>query len=82
LWNFANHLFLGTQWQIISNIANDPLNLEDDGFKFVSVNNVVMAISNSGFLCKRHGITIDNPCGTGWELGINGNWSHICVNSF
>lgn len=75
----------GTHWQLLSNIPNDPPNLEDDvniGYKCVSVGKIVMAISNSGFVCKRNGITKENPSGTGWDLGVMGNWNWLCVNSY
>lgn len=75
----------GTQWQLIPNIINEPPNFEGEGnigFKSVSVGDVVMAISYSGYICKRDGITSDNPAGTGWALGILGNWQHISVNAY
>lgn len=75
----------GTHWQLIPNVVNDAPNFEGDGnigFKCVSVGDVVMVVSNSGYICKRDGVTADNPIGTGWTLGIMGNWQHVCVNAF
>lgn len=75
----------GNNWQIIPNIPNDPPNLEDDmnvGFKCVSVGRIVMALSNSGYICKRNGITKENPCGTGWDIGMMGGWNWLSVNSY
>ena len=75
----------GTHWQLISNVVNDPPNFEGEGnigFKSVAVSDVVIAVSNSGYICKRDGITSDNPAGSGWTLGILGNWQHICVNAY
>lgn len=74
----------GNSWQIIPNIPNDPPNLEDEinvGFKNISVGRIVMAISNSGYICKRNGITKEEPCGTGWDIGMGG-WNWLSVNAF
>lgn len=30
----------------------------------------IWAITATGVLCRRHGITPDNPAGTGWSHGI------------
>ena len=75
----------GTQWQLIQNIVNEAPNYEGDnniGFKYVAVGDIVMAVSNSGYICKRDGITCDNPAGTGWTLGILGQWQHVSVNAY
>lgn len=75
----------GTHWQLIPNVVNEAPNFEGDGnigFKCISVGDVVMAISNSGYICKRDGITTDNPAGSGWTLGILGKWQHVSVNAF
>lgn len=41
------------------------------GFRHVSVGrNNVWAVTNSGFICRRCGITSENPAGTGWDFGI------------
>lgn len=52
------------------------------GYKCVSVSKIVMAISNSGYICKRNGITRDNRCGTGWDIGIMGNWNYVSANGY
>lgn len=73
----------GSHWQILVNIPTDPPHYEGCvGFKSVSVGDVVMAASNSGYICFRVGITDCNPAGTGWNLGIPGNWQSVTVNSF
>lgn len=73
----------GSHWQLLPNIVNDSPNFEGNmGFKCISVGNEVMAISNSGYVCKRMGVTKDNPAGSGWNLGILGNWQHVSVNGF
>lgn len=62
----------GSHWQILSNVINDPPHEEGKmGFRSVSVSNEVWAVSNSGYICKRCGITQKNPAGTGWNLGIS-----------
>lgn len=62
----------GSHWQVMQNVPNDPPHSEGTvGFKAISVgHSEVWAISNSGHVCKRCGITNENPAGTGWNLGI------------
>lgn len=61
----------GSHWQVIANVPNDPPHEEGlVGFKSVSVGTEVWAISCSGHVCKRCGITSENAAGTGWNLGI------------
>lgn len=62
----------GSHWQLIQNVPNDPPHSEGTvGFRAISVgHSEVWSISNSGHVCKRCGITNDNPAGTGWNLGI------------
>lgn len=61
----------GTHWQFLPNIANIPPHTETHlGFKSVSVDQEVWAVSQNGVICKRGGITRDNPAGTGWNMGI------------
>jgi tectonin beta-propeller repeat-containing protein 1 len=73
----------GTHWQLLVNVASDPPHYEGCvGFKCVSVGKEVFATSNSGYVCKRVGITSKDPAGSGWNLGIPGNWQHMCVNSY
>lgn len=67
----------GSHWQLLSNIQNDPPHYEGNiGFKNVSVGEHVMAVSQSGYICKRSGISPDNPAGTGWTLGIQ-----VCIST-
>ena len=43
------------------------------GFRHVSVGHIpghVWAISGAGIVCRRIGITEDNPAGSGWATGI------------
>ncbi|KAG4070974.1 hypothetical protein HA402_001411 [Bradysia odoriphaga] len=62
----------GSHWQMLANVPSDPPHTEGTvGFKAISVGDEVWAISNSGFVCERCGITKDQPAGTGWNLGIN-----------
>lgn len=80
----------GKHWQLIPNVVNDPPHFEGEGkdtssigFKCIAVGDVVMAISNSGYICLRNGITkYKDPAGSGWTLGILGNWQHINLNAF
>lgn len=75
----------GTHWQLIPNLVNDAPNFEGEGnlgYKSIAVGDIVIACSNSGYICKRDGITSDNPAGTGWALGILGNWQHCSVNAY
>uniref|UniRef100_A0A182YKR0 Uncharacterized protein n=1 Tax=Anopheles stephensi TaxID=30069 RepID=A0A182YKR0_ANOST len=61
----------GSHWQLLPNVLNDPPHYEgNSGFKNVSVGEHVFAVSQSGYVCKRSGITPLNPAGTGWILGI------------
>lgn len=61
----------GTHWQILTNVPNAPPHTDGSvGFKSISVGAEVWAVSLSGVVCKRCGITTDNPGGTGWHLGI------------
>ena len=73
----------GSHWQLLPNIVNDAPNFEGSlGFKCISVGDEVMAVSNSGYVCMRMGITKENPAGSGWNLGILGNWQHVSVNGY
>lgn len=75
----------GTHWQLLPNIPNDAPNLDDEmniGFKCISVGRIVMAISSSGYVCKRNGITKEHPSGTGWDVGIRGHWNWLSVDAY
>ncbi|XP_055376755.1 tectonin beta-propeller repeat-containing protein [Condylostylus longicornis] len=73
----------GTHWQVLPNIAGDPPHTEGCvGFKCVSVGDEVWATSLSGAICKRSGITKDNPAGAGWHIGIPGQWQHVSVEGY
>lgn len=73
----------GTHWQILPNVPNHPPHSEGSvGFKSISVGTEVWATSLSGFVCKRCGITKDNPAGTGWHLGIPGQWQFVSVTGY
>ncbi|XP_058061619.1 tectonin beta-propeller repeat-containing protein [Anopheles bellator] len=73
----------GSHWQLLQNILNDPPHYEGNiGFKNVSVGDHVFAVSQSGYVCKRSGVTPLIPAGTGWILGIQANWNFVNVTGF
>lgn len=63
----------GSHWQVLQNVPNDPPHEEDKmGFRSVSITDTeVWAVSNSSYVCKRSGVTLKNPAGTGWQLGLS-----------
>lgn len=68
----------GTKWHVLPNFINDPPHEDGKmGFRSVSVGTNVWAVSNSGFLCKRCGVTCKNPAGTGWILGLKANFDYV-----
>ncbi|KDR11313.1 tectonin beta-propeller repeat-containing protein isoform X6 [Zootermopsis nevadensis] len=81
----------GTHWQTIPTTASDMGNHDKSsssgkssqnnavGFRHVSAGPVqgeIWAITATGVVCRRHGVTPDNPAGTGWTHGIGGNWQY------
>jgi len=65
----------GSHWQFLPNAANVPPHTEQHcGFRSVSVGSEVWAISLNGIICRRCGITKENPAGVGWNLGIAVNY--------
>lgn len=67
----------GTHWQVLPNVLGDGPHTEvavaagtQPGWRSVSVGAEVWAVANSGQVCRRCGITAENPAGTGWMLGI------------
>lgn len=61
----------GSHWELLNNVPSDPPHTEGSvGFKNVSCGEQVWAVSMSGYVCKRCGITDKHPLGTGWTLGI------------
>lgn len=61
----------GTHWQVLSNVMNDPPHEEGKvGFRSVSVGEIVWAVSLSGYICKRSGVTGNSSAGTGWVIGL------------
>lgn len=61
----------GSHWQFLANIENDPPHTDGYvGFKHVSVGDEVWAVSLSGLVCRRCGISDDNVLGNGWNIGI------------
>lgn len=42
----------------------------------------VWAISCSGVVCRRHGVTKDNPAGTTWSHGVVGGWQCITARGW
>ncbi|XP_031840486.2 tectonin beta-propeller repeat-containing peroxin 23 isoform X3 [Nomia melanderi] len=78
----------GTHWQTLPAMPNDPIHIDmsvinaKQGFRHVAVSRdqgQVWAISGAGILCRRIGITDENPAGTGWATGIGANWQYISV---
>ncbi|XP_043272116.1 tectonin beta-propeller repeat-containing protein isoform X2 [Venturia canescens] len=78
----------GTHWQTLPAMPNDPIHIDQSvitakqGFRHISVGREtgqVWAISGAGIVCRRIGITDDNPAGTGWVTGIGANWQYINV---
>lgn len=69
----------GTHWQTLPAMPNDPIHIDQSvltakqGFRHVSISRdsgQVWAISGAGIVCRRIGVTADNPAGTGWTTGI------------
>ncbi|XP_033340443.1 tectonin beta-propeller repeat-containing peroxin 23 isoform X2 [Megalopta genalis] len=78
----------GTYWQTLPAMPNDPIHIDmsvinaKQGFRHVAVGKEqgqVWAISGAGILCRRIGISDENPAGTGWATGIGANWQYITV---
>ncbi|XP_014203430.1 tectonin beta-propeller repeat-containing protein [Copidosoma floridanum] len=78
----------GTHWQTITSMINDPIHIDvsvanaKQGFRHVAVGHIpgqVWAVSGAGLVCRRIGITDDNPAGSGWVTGIGANWQYISV---
>lgn len=42
----------------------------------------VWAISSSGVVCRRHGVTKENPAGTTWSHGVVGGWQCITARGW
>ncbi|KMQ88829.1 tectonin beta-propeller repeat-containing [Lasius niger] len=69
----------GTHWQTLPAMPNDPIHIDmsvlnaKQGFRHVSISREqgqVWAISGAGIICRRIGVTDENPAGTGWVTGI------------
>ncbi|XP_017786159.1 PREDICTED: tectonin beta-propeller repeat-containing protein [Nicrophorus vespilloides] len=57
--------------------------LHATGFKHLAAGyKEVWAVTNGGLMLRRQGICQENPTGTGWDLGIPGNWQHISIKAF
>ncbi|XP_017792248.1 PREDICTED: tectonin beta-propeller repeat-containing protein [Habropoda laboriosa] len=78
----------GTHWQTLPVMPNDPIHIDmtvlnaKQGFRHVAVareQGQVWAVSGAGILCRRIGITDENPAGTSWATGIGANWQYISV---
>ncbi|OAD62069.1 Tectonin beta-propeller repeat-containing protein [Eufriesea mexicana] len=78
----------GTHWQTLPVMPNDPIHIDisvinaKQGFRHIAVakdQGQVWAVSGAGILCRRIGITDENPAGTGWATGIGANWQHVSV---
>lgn len=70
----------GSHWQILKNVPNDPPHEEGKvGFKSISVTDTdIWAVSMSGCVCKRSGVTAKNPAGSGWQLGLRVRTNFSC----
>ncbi|CAH1130207.1 unnamed protein product [Ceutorhynchus assimilis] len=74
----------GTHWQ---NIIADPPIINSaphtKGFKHVSAcKTEVWAVTDGGAVIRRLGISLENPAGSGWDIGISGNWQYISIRAF
>ncbi|XP_076270197.1 tectonin beta-propeller repeat-containing peroxin 23 isoform X2 [Rhynchophorus ferrugineus] len=74
----------GTHWQTIS---PDPPILSSaphtKGFKHVSVGKTeIWAVTDGGAVIRRVGLSPQNPAGSGWDIGIAGNWQQISIRAF
>ncbi|XP_030751064.1 tectonin beta-propeller repeat-containing protein [Sitophilus oryzae] len=75
----------GTHWQSIYSSDLPVLNSAShtQSFKQVSVSKTdVWAVTNVGSVLRRIGLSTQNPGGSGWDIGITGNWQHISVRAF
>lgn len=87
----------GTNWQTLPTSANDAVNQDrinaagnapvasSPAFRHVSAGpkeGEVWAITASGVVSRRHGVTIDNPAGTSWTHGVGGNWQHVSARGY
>ncbi|XP_011494826.1 PREDICTED: tectonin beta-propeller repeat-containing protein [Ceratosolen solmsi marchali] len=80
----------GTYWQTLPTLINDPIHIDlsitnaKQAFRYISVGHIpnqVWAISGAGILCRRVGITDENPTGFGWTTGIGANWQSVNIRS-
>ncbi|XP_011065676.1 PREDICTED: tectonin beta-propeller repeat-containing protein [Acromyrmex echinatior] len=78
----------GTHWQTLPAMPNDPIHIDmsvanaKQGFRHVSISREqgqIWAISGAGIICRRIGVTHENPAGTGWVTGIGANWQNISL---
>ncbi|XP_075220650.1 tectonin beta-propeller repeat-containing peroxin 23 isoform X2 [Lycorma delicatula] len=69
----------GTRWRSISTSKTNDGGAAAGGFRHVSASSgdEVWAINNSGVVCRRSGVTNENPSGTNWIIGLQGDWQHI-----
>ncbi|KAF7379139.1 tectonin beta-propeller repeat-containing protein isoform X1 [Vespula maculifrons] len=82
----ANIFPEGSHWQTLPAMPNDPIHIDisvinsKQGFRHISVakeEGQVWAVSGAGIICRRIGVTNENPAGTGWATGIGANWQHV-----
>ncbi|CAL1279116.1 unnamed protein product [Larinioides sclopetarius] len=69
----------GTHWKWVSDDVQQVSVGPNDQVWCVKNNFVTPSGVISGVVCRRTGITEENDCGTGWEQGIGGCWTHISV---
>ncbi|XP_046681571.1 tectonin beta-propeller repeat-containing protein-like [Homalodisca vitripennis] len=72
----------GTHWQAVTdaNCGNKDSELV---MRQISMGGPeVWGVTTTGVVCRRLGVTADNPAGTSWLLGLQGNWRHVSPRGF
>ncbi|XP_035211237.1 tectonin beta-propeller repeat-containing protein 1-like isoform X2 [Stegodyphus dumicola] len=69
----------GTHWKWVSDDVKQVSVGPMDQVWCIKNNFVTLSGVISGVVCKRCGITEENPCGTDWEQGIGGCWNHVTI---
>ncbi|KAG8180130.1 hypothetical protein JTE90_027084 [Oedothorax gibbosus] len=69
----------GTHWKLVSDDVKHVSVGPMDQVWCIKSNFTTPSGIVSGVVCRRRGITEENPCGTNWEQGIGGCWTHISI---